>query len=126
MSANLGRSHLDRATPGDSRSGINDRKKADTGPKKPYPARSNKPLKSRYIAKEIRLCRYTESLQLYGNMIGALPLRFFETALVLANGTPVEEWVKSTEDIFRQDTAAPKRPKPTVVAPVRSFLRPFN
>ena len=46
-----------------------------------------------------------------GNMIGALPLRFFETALKLANGAPVEKWVKSKEDIFRQDTAAQELPK---------------
>ena len=44
-------------------------------------------------------------------MIGALPLQFFETALKLANGTPVEKWVKPKEDIFRQDTTAPELPK---------------
>jgi simple sugar transport system substrate-binding protein len=37
--------------------------------------------------------------------------QFFETALKLANGAPVEKWVKSKEDIFRQDTAAPELPK---------------
>ncbi len=37
--------------------------------------------------------------------------QFFETALKLANGAPVEKWVKSNEDIFRQDTAAPELPK---------------
>jgi simple sugar transport system substrate-binding protein len=37
--------------------------------------------------------------------------QFFETALQLANGAPVEKWVKSKEDIFRQDTAAPELPK---------------
>jgi simple sugar transport system substrate-binding protein len=31
---------------------------------------------------------------------------FFETALRLANRMPIEKWVKSKEDIFRQDTAA--------------------
>jgi simple sugar transport system substrate-binding protein len=36
---------------------------------------------------------------------------FFETALKLANGTPVEKWVKSKEDIYRQDTAAQELPK---------------
>ena len=36
---------------------------------------------------------------------------FFETALKLANGTPVEKWVKSKEDIFRQDIAAQELPK---------------
>jgi simple sugar transport system substrate-binding protein len=36
---------------------------------------------------------------------------FFETALNLANGIPVEKWVKSREDIFRQDTAAQELPK---------------
>jgi galactofuranose transport system substrate-binding protein len=36
---------------------------------------------------------------------------FFETALKLANGAPVEKWVKSREDIFRQDTAAQQLPK---------------
>ena len=37
--------------------------------------------------------------------------QFFETALKLANGAPVEKWVKSKEDIFRQDTAAQELPK---------------
>jgi ABC-type sugar transport system substrate-binding protein len=37
--------------------------------------------------------------------------QFFETALKLANGAPVEKWVKSTEDIYRQDTAAQELPK---------------
>jgi simple sugar transport system substrate-binding protein len=37
--------------------------------------------------------------------------QFFETALKLANGEPVEKWVKSKEDIFRQDTAAQELPK---------------
>ena len=37
--------------------------------------------------------------------------QFFETALKLANGAPVEKWVKSNEAIFRQDTAAPELPK---------------
>jgi simple sugar transport system substrate-binding protein len=36
---------------------------------------------------------------------------FFETALKLANGAPVEKWVKSKEDIFRQDTAAQELPR---------------
>jgi ABC-type sugar transport system substrate-binding protein len=36
--------------------------------------------------------------------------QFFETALKLANGTPVEKWVKSKEDIYRQDTAAQELP----------------
>jgi ABC-type sugar transport system substrate-binding protein len=36
---------------------------------------------------------------------------FFETALKLANGTPAEKWVKSKEDIYRQDTAAQELPK---------------
>lgn len=36
---------------------------------------------------------------------------FFETALKLANGTPVEKWAKSKEDIFRQDIAAQELPK---------------
>ena len=31
--------------------------------------------------------------------------QFFETALKLTNGEPVEKWVKSNESIFRQDTA---------------------
>lgn len=37
--------------------------------------------------------------------------QFFETALKLANGTPVEKWVKSEESIFRQDDAARELPK---------------
>ena len=37
--------------------------------------------------------------------------QFFETALKLANGAAVEKWVKSDEDIFRQDTAAQQLPK---------------
>ena len=37
--------------------------------------------------------------------------QFFETALKLANGTPIEKWVKSKEDIYRQDTAAQELPK---------------
>jgi ABC-type sugar transport system substrate-binding protein len=32
--------------------------------------------------------------------------QFFETALKLANGEPVDKWVKSDEGIYRQDTAA--------------------
>lgn len=37
--------------------------------------------------------------------------QFFETALKLANGEPVEKWVKSQEDIYRQDTAAQELPR---------------
>lgn len=37
--------------------------------------------------------------------------QFFETALRLVNGEPVEKWVKSTEHIYRQDTAAQELPK---------------
>jgi len=37
--------------------------------------------------------------------------QFFETALKLANGDPVEKWVKSKEDIYRQDTAAQELPR---------------
>jgi galactofuranose transport system substrate-binding protein len=37
--------------------------------------------------------------------------QFFDTALKLANGMPIEKWVKSKEDIFRQDTAAQELPK---------------
>jgi len=37
--------------------------------------------------------------------------QFFETALNLANGMPVEKWVKSQEGIYRQDTAAQELPK---------------
>jgi simple sugar transport system substrate-binding protein len=37
--------------------------------------------------------------------------QFFETALRLANGQPVEKWVKSEEGIFRQETAAEELPK---------------
>lgn len=36
---------------------------------------------------------------------------FFETALKLANGAPVEKWARSKEDIFRQDIAAQELPK---------------
>jgi len=36
--------------------------------------------------------------------------QFFEVALKLANGEPVEKWVKSNEGIFRQDTAAQELP----------------
>jgi galactofuranose transport system substrate-binding protein len=36
---------------------------------------------------------------------------FFETALKLANRSPVEKWVKSTEAVFRQDTAAQELPR---------------
>jgi simple sugar transport system substrate-binding protein len=35
---------------------------------------------------------------------------FFETALKLANGAPIEKWVKSKEYIYRQDTAAQELP----------------
>ena len=44
-------------------------------------------------------------------MIGALPLQFFETALKLANGAPVENWVKAKEDSARQDTATQELPE---------------
>lgn len=37
--------------------------------------------------------------------------QFFETALNLTNGKPVEKWVKSNESIFRQDTATLELPK---------------
>lgn len=37
--------------------------------------------------------------------------QFFETALRLANGAPVDKWVKSEEGIFRQDTAAEDLPE---------------
>ena len=37
--------------------------------------------------------------------------QFFETALNLANGQPVDKWVKSHEGIYRQDTAAQDLPK---------------
>jgi galactofuranose transport system substrate-binding protein len=37
--------------------------------------------------------------------------QFFATALKLANGEPIEKWVKSQEGIFRQDTAAAELPK---------------
>jgi simple sugar transport system substrate-binding protein len=37
--------------------------------------------------------------------------QFFETALNLANGVPIEKWVKSNEGVFRQDTAAEELPK---------------
>lgn len=36
--------------------------------------------------------------------------QFFETALKIANGEPVEKWVKSNESVFRQDTAAADLP----------------
>jgi galactofuranose transport system substrate-binding protein len=36
---------------------------------------------------------------------------FFETALKLANGLPVEKWVKPDEGIYRQDTAAQELPR---------------
>jgi ABC-type sugar transport system substrate-binding protein len=36
--------------------------------------------------------------------------QFFETALKLANGEPVERWVKSDEGVFRQDTAEQELP----------------
>ncbi len=36
---------------------------------------------------------------------------FFETALKLANGIPVEKWVKPDEGIYRQETAAQDLPK---------------
>lgn len=35
----------------------------------------------------------------------------FEVALKLANGEPVDKWVKSNEGIYRQDTAAAELPK---------------
>lgn len=37
--------------------------------------------------------------------------QFFETALKLTNGEPIEKWVKSNESIFRQDTATLELPK---------------
>ena len=37
--------------------------------------------------------------------------QFFETALKLANKEPVEKWVKSNENIFRQDTAVQDLPR---------------
>ncbi len=37
--------------------------------------------------------------------------QFFEAALKLANGVPVNKWVKSEESIFRQDNAAEVLPK---------------
>jgi galactofuranose transport system substrate-binding protein len=37
--------------------------------------------------------------------------QFFETALKLANGAPVEKWVKSKEGIYRQEIAAQELPK---------------
>jgi galactofuranose transport system substrate-binding protein len=37
--------------------------------------------------------------------------QFFETALKLANGEPIEKWVKSKEGVFRQDTAEKELPK---------------
>ena len=36
--------------------------------------------------------------------------QFFETALKVANGEPIEKWVKSKEGIYRQDTAAKELP----------------
>ena len=36
---------------------------------------------------------------------------FFETALRLANGAQVEKWVRSQEEIFRQQTAEQDLPK---------------
>lgn len=40
-----------------------------------------------------------------------LGAQFFDTALRLANGESVAKWVKSTESIFRQDTALLELPK---------------
>src|SRR5262245_14101897 len=37
--------------------------------------------------------------------------QLFETALKLANGEPIEKWVKSKEGAYRQDTAAEELPK---------------
>lgn len=37
--------------------------------------------------------------------------QFFEAALKIANGEPVDKWIKSNEGIFRQDTAAEELPK---------------
>jgi galactofuranose transport system substrate-binding protein len=37
--------------------------------------------------------------------------QLFETALRLANGEPIEKWVKSKEGVYRQDTAAEELPK---------------
>jgi len=37
--------------------------------------------------------------------------QFFETALKLAKGAPVEKWVKSKEGIYRENTAAQELPK---------------
>ncbi|GAA5531173.1 ABC transporter substrate-binding protein [Herpetosiphon gulosus] len=36
---------------------------------------------------------------------------FFETALHLANDTPVEKWIKPIEGVYRQDTAAQELPR---------------
>ncbi|HYF61411.1 MAG TPA: ABC transporter substrate-binding protein [Herpetosiphonaceae bacterium] len=36
---------------------------------------------------------------------------FFETALKLANGAPVEQWIKPAEGVYRQDTAALELPR---------------
>ncbi|MCA0350779.1 MAG: ABC transporter substrate-binding protein [Chloroflexi bacterium] len=36
---------------------------------------------------------------------------FFETALNLANDTPVEKWIKPIEGVYRQDTAAQELPR---------------
>jgi simple sugar transport system substrate-binding protein len=36
--------------------------------------------------------------------------QFFETALKIANGQQVEKWVRSKEDVYRQDTAAKDLP----------------
>lgn len=39
--------------------------------------------------------------------------QFFETALKVVNGEPIEKWVKSKEGIYRQDTASEELPKRT-------------
>ncbi|KPV49244.1 LacI family transcriptional regulator, partial [Kouleothrix aurantiaca] len=36
--------------------------------------------------------------------------QFFDTALRIANGEPVEKWVKSKEDVYRQQAAASELP----------------
>jgi simple sugar transport system substrate-binding protein len=36
--------------------------------------------------------------------------QFFETALKVANGEPIDKWVRSKEDVYRQDTAAKDLP----------------
>ena len=36
--------------------------------------------------------------------------QFFETALKVANGQPIEKWVRSKEGVYRQDTAAQELP----------------